>query len=201
MEIKRSELSAVAKELNEVLGLEPPIDFKAPVGELMEQLEEAIALIDPVDDEFTPETQAVIDQLMKEGKQEEQEEQEEEKEQEEEEGKETQEEQEEPEEEQQEEEQEEELQEEDTQETVEPQKAQQEEETQETPKKKKGKSYFAKIDEFIEDTDKPFTIEDVTKQVGCSKQYVYSYFPALVKAGVLIKSRNGRTVIFQKKNK
>jgi len=56
-------LSAAAKELNDVLGLEPLINSKAPPTELIEQLKEAAVLIDPVEDEFTPETQAVLDQL------------------------------------------------------------------------------------------------------------------------------------------
>jgi len=168
---KRSVLRQVAIELNEVLGLEPPIDYGAPVPELIKQIKEAILLIDPVDDEFTDPTQTVLDQLMQESQEEKPQEVVET--------------------------QEEKPQEEEIQEVEETQ----EEKPQEAQKKKikkRKESYIAEIDKFIESTDKPFTIEDVTKQVGCSKAYIYSYFPALVKVGVLVKSKEGRTAVFQK---
>ena len=57
-------LRAAAKEVNEVVGVEPPINTKAPVSELIEKLKEAKeTVIDPAQDEFTEATQAVLDEL------------------------------------------------------------------------------------------------------------------------------------------
>jgi len=57
-------LRAAAKEVNEVVGVEPPINTKASVAELIEKLKEAKAeVIDPEQDEFTEATQAVLDEL------------------------------------------------------------------------------------------------------------------------------------------
>lgn len=57
-------LRAAAKEVNEVVGVEPPINTKAPVAELIAKLKEAKEkVIDPAQDEFTEATQAVLDEL------------------------------------------------------------------------------------------------------------------------------------------
>lgn len=57
-------LRAAAKEVNDVVGVEPPINTKAPVSELIEKLKEAKeTVIDPEQDEFTEATQAVLDEL------------------------------------------------------------------------------------------------------------------------------------------
>jgi hypothetical protein len=56
------ELKAAAKELNEVLGIQPPINVKAPGADLTKGIKSAIKLITD-DDEFTDETQEVIDEL------------------------------------------------------------------------------------------------------------------------------------------
>lgn len=57
-------LRAAAKEVNEVVGVEPPINTKASVSELIEKLKEAKeTVIDPAQDEFTDATQAVLDEL------------------------------------------------------------------------------------------------------------------------------------------
>lgn len=57
-------LRAAAKEVNEVVGVEPPINTKASVSELIEKLKEAKeTVIDPAQDEFTEATQAVLDEL------------------------------------------------------------------------------------------------------------------------------------------
>jgi len=57
-------LRAAAKEVNDVVGVEPPINTKAPVSELIEKLKEAKeTVIDPAQDEFTDATQAVLDEL------------------------------------------------------------------------------------------------------------------------------------------
>lgn len=57
-------LRAAAKEVNDVVGVEPPINTKAPVAELIEKLKEAKdTVIDPDQDEFTEATQAVLDEL------------------------------------------------------------------------------------------------------------------------------------------
>lgn len=57
-------LRAAAKEVNDVVGVEPPINTKASVSELIEKLKEAKeTVIDPEQDEFTEATQAVLDEL------------------------------------------------------------------------------------------------------------------------------------------
>ena len=57
-------LRAAAKEVNDVVGVEPPINTKAPVSELIEKLKVAKeTVIDPAQDEFTEATQAVLDEL------------------------------------------------------------------------------------------------------------------------------------------
>lgn len=61
--MKRSELIAAAKELNDVLGLEPAIDVKGKVPHLQKGITKAMDLINPAEDEFTPETQAVLETL------------------------------------------------------------------------------------------------------------------------------------------
>jgi len=48
-ELKRSELSACAKALNDLLGLEPPIDGKGKVKELKVKLTEAAGMLAPED--------------------------------------------------------------------------------------------------------------------------------------------------------
>ena len=61
--LEKQDLIKVAKELNEVLGLEPAINLKADEETLKNKLEEAFELIDPKEDEFTEFTQQVIDQF------------------------------------------------------------------------------------------------------------------------------------------
>jgi len=56
-------LRAAAKEMQNVMGLEPPINTKAPIDELTEQLKEAIDQIQD-GDEFSETTQAVIDEFL-----------------------------------------------------------------------------------------------------------------------------------------
>lgn len=59
------QLVAAAKELNEVLGLEPAIETKKVKDDvLMGKIIEASGLIDPEQDEITEETQDVIDKLL-----------------------------------------------------------------------------------------------------------------------------------------
>lgn len=60
--MKRSALVDAATELNEHLGLDPEINVKAPVPEIKAKVLEACELISD-DDEFSDETQAVIDEL------------------------------------------------------------------------------------------------------------------------------------------
>ena len=60
--MKRSELVNAAKELNQKLGLKPPIDIKAKADALTQLLKEALELIDPTDT-FTEATQAVLDEI------------------------------------------------------------------------------------------------------------------------------------------
>ncbi len=62
--MKRSELVAAAKELNVVLGIEPPIKIKDPAKQLESAIRQAAELIDPAEDEFTEQTQAVLDALV-----------------------------------------------------------------------------------------------------------------------------------------
>lgn len=62
------ELKAAAKELNNVLGVDPPISVKgASIDDLKKDLKTAIELIE-ADDEFSEETQDVIDELIVEEK-------------------------------------------------------------------------------------------------------------------------------------
>jgi len=63
MALKKSELIVVAEELNHVLGLDPEIDVKGKVKKLQQAIIEAGQLIDPVEDEFTDETWAVLEEL------------------------------------------------------------------------------------------------------------------------------------------
>lgn len=60
----KKELTAVAKELNKVLGLDPAIDTgsRVKVSDLEEVIKQAIELIEP-GDEFTEATQAIITAL------------------------------------------------------------------------------------------------------------------------------------------
>ncbi len=60
----KKELTAVAKELNKVLGLDPAIDTgsRVKVSDLEEVIKQAIGLIEP-GDEFTEATQAIITAL------------------------------------------------------------------------------------------------------------------------------------------
>ncbi len=60
----KKELTAVAKELNKVLGLDPAIDTgsRVKVSDLEETIKQAIELIEP-EDEFTEATQAIITAL------------------------------------------------------------------------------------------------------------------------------------------
>jgi hypothetical protein len=55
-------LRAAAKEMQDVMGLEPPLNVKAPLATLTEQFTEAIAQIQK-GDEFSEATQAVIDEF------------------------------------------------------------------------------------------------------------------------------------------
>lgn len=63
MALKKSELIVVAEELNDVLGLDPEINVKGKVKKLQQEIIEAGQLIDPVGDEFTDETWAVLEEL------------------------------------------------------------------------------------------------------------------------------------------
>ena len=63
MVLKKSELIVVAKELNDVLGLDPEINVKGKVKKLQQEIIEAGQLIDPVEDEFTDETWAILEEL------------------------------------------------------------------------------------------------------------------------------------------
>lgn len=66
MEMKKSELIKVAKELNAQIGLEPEIDTKRPkVEDLKAAILQAAELIEP-DDDITPESTAVIAALREE---------------------------------------------------------------------------------------------------------------------------------------
>lgn len=59
------QLVAAAKELNEVLGLEPAIETKKVKDDVLkEKIIEASGLINPELDEISEETQAVIDELL-----------------------------------------------------------------------------------------------------------------------------------------
>jgi hypothetical protein len=61
--MKKSELLAAAKELNKVLGLEPPIDTKQEVAKIKKLMKEAGELIEPTDT-FSVATSKVLDELQ-----------------------------------------------------------------------------------------------------------------------------------------
>jgi hypothetical protein len=61
--IDAKKLRTAAKELNEVLGIKPPINVKLGDKELTEKVMEAIKLINPKEDEFTEVTTEVITAL------------------------------------------------------------------------------------------------------------------------------------------
>jgi hypothetical protein len=61
--INEKSMRAAAKELNDVLGLDPVIDTKAKLAIVTDGVKSALPLIDPKNDEFTDATQAVIDEL------------------------------------------------------------------------------------------------------------------------------------------
>lgn len=62
--INEKQLRAAAAELNDVLGLDPAINTKkSSVEVLTEKIKEATDLIDPDQDEFTEETQQVLDEV------------------------------------------------------------------------------------------------------------------------------------------
>lgn len=61
--VNEKQLRIAAKEMNEVMGLEPPINVRAEKGELESLVRKGITYIDPVQDEFTELTQGVIDEL------------------------------------------------------------------------------------------------------------------------------------------
>lgn len=54
---------AAAKEMNKIMGLEPPIDLGAPDYELLEKLKEGATWIDPEMDEFSAETFTTLKEL------------------------------------------------------------------------------------------------------------------------------------------
>jgi hypothetical protein len=62
-DLKRSELKAIAEELNQVLGVEPPIDTKQSAKDLQVTIIKAAELIDPEGDTFTDETAAGLEAL------------------------------------------------------------------------------------------------------------------------------------------
>lgn len=55
-------LRSAAKEMQDVMGLEPPINVKAPLADLTDQIKEAIEQIQD-GDEFSKTTQAIIDEF------------------------------------------------------------------------------------------------------------------------------------------
>jgi hypothetical protein len=61
--INEKSMRAAAKELNDVLGLDPVINTKAKLAIVTDGVKSALPLIDPKNDEFTDATQAVIDEL------------------------------------------------------------------------------------------------------------------------------------------
>jgi hypothetical protein len=65
MAYKKETLIEVAKELNEVLGLEPAIEVKSKVKikDLKESILQAGQLIDPAEDEFTDNTWTILEDL------------------------------------------------------------------------------------------------------------------------------------------
>ena len=62
-QLKRSQLSKTAVELNDVLGLEPGIDPKAKIDELKEKVMEAGGMIDPEADELSEDTWKIMEVL------------------------------------------------------------------------------------------------------------------------------------------
>jgi hypothetical protein len=58
-------LRSAAEELNDVMGLKPPIDTNGTVEDLVASIKDSIQYIDPKLDHFTKGTQAVIDELGK----------------------------------------------------------------------------------------------------------------------------------------
>lgn len=60
--VKRADLKKAAEELNEILGLEPTIDIKAPDFEIEENLIEAASLIEE-DDEISDFTMKILEQI------------------------------------------------------------------------------------------------------------------------------------------
>jgi len=65
--MKRSELVKAAKELNEVLGLDPQIDTRKKPEVLTTLIKEAAELIDPELDDLTDNTLSVVAEVTKEG--------------------------------------------------------------------------------------------------------------------------------------
>ena len=63
VQLKRSQLSKVATELNDVLGLEPGINPKAKIDELKEKIMEAGGVIDPEADELSEDTWKIMEAL------------------------------------------------------------------------------------------------------------------------------------------
>lgn len=62
--VKKDQLIEVAKELNSVLGLDPAIDVKKSNSKVLQKkVTEAGSLIDPIEDEFTESTWAVLESL------------------------------------------------------------------------------------------------------------------------------------------
>jgi len=63
MKVKRRELEAAAKELNEVLDLEPKIDVSSSNVALEKEVKEAVELVEP-DDEFSITTTKIIKEYL-----------------------------------------------------------------------------------------------------------------------------------------
>lgn len=61
--ISEKALRAAAVELNEVLGVDPPLNVKSKTIVLTEQVTEALGLIDPTSDKFSDETMEIIKEL------------------------------------------------------------------------------------------------------------------------------------------
>jgi cobalamin biosynthesis protein CobT len=62
--VKKDQLVEVAKELNNVLGLEPAIDVKKSNSKILQKkIYEAGEFIDPVEDEFTESTWTILESL------------------------------------------------------------------------------------------------------------------------------------------
>lgn len=60
----KQDLIATAKELNELLGLEPPINVKAPESEIGEKIKEASELLEP-EDKLSKVAKATLEELKK----------------------------------------------------------------------------------------------------------------------------------------